>query len=105
VDVAEVAPGVMDAGLKDAVAPGGNPVTESATAFAKVPFAAVAVMVNCALLPADAVCALEEPTVKVGVTTAVMLKVPVVEPTWFTSLIVATTEYVPTAVGGVLLPL
>ena len=44
VDVADELPGVIEAGRNVAVAPAGNPPDESMTAFGKVPFCAVTVM-------------------------------------------------------------
>ena len=67
VEVADEPPGVIEAGLKVAVAPEGNPLAARETALGKLPFSAVAVMVYCAVPPGWTVCAVvDEVTVYVG---------------------------------------
>lgn len=55
--LADEPPGVTDAGLKVAVAPGGIPLAESATTFGNVPFFAATVIEYCTLPPAAMACA------------------------------------------------
>ena len=67
VEVADELPGVIEAGLKVAVAPTGNPFAARMTALGKLPFSAVAVMVYCAVPPGWTVCVVvDEVTAYVG---------------------------------------
>jgi hypothetical protein len=69
VEVADVLPGVTDAGEKVAVAPVGSPMAASVTGLEKAPFCAATVIVNCALDPGCMVCGnVVELTAKVGIT-------------------------------------
>ena len=60
-------PGVTEGDVNVPVAPAGIPVADSATAFEKLPFCGVTVMVYIAVPPAWMICApLDELMVKVG---------------------------------------
>jgi hypothetical protein len=72
VELADVLPGVIDAGEKVGVAPVGSPMAASVTGLEKAPFCAATVMVYWALEPGWMVCGVVvELTVKVGVTAEV----------------------------------
>jgi len=79
VELADVLPGVTEAGEKLAVAPVGSPLTAKVTAFENVPFCGVTAMVYVAEPPGCTVCgAVGELRVKVGVTAAVPVPVSAV---------------------------
>ena len=80
VEVADELPGVMEAGVKVAVAPAGSPLAASVTGVVKAPFCAVAEMVYVAVPPGCTVCAeVDEPMVKLATTAAVPMPLRLVD--------------------------